>query len=371
VFACGTPAQPAPNVAAEPSAAPVPTPTLLDAGAADVLDAEPPIAACDGEKARLDQLAAAARRAASQLEANTDGTPSRPKLFGELPQVLGRCFKAGNNGHWLVTASALAPARCRTGGCVEASFELVHVAAGGTRRSRALHTSKTLDVTDLDMKPLELHDIDRDGSLEAWAYYETRDAAEPDDRPRSVVSGLFTLAQGEIRPFTGSWPHGVDGHAKAALPEDAFIVETLVDIDDDGVVDALTHSPFDVELECSTPAAGCTRRVVGPLLVVHGLAAGGFSRSDSAVIADLRRTCRAIGKDVRVVPREPDGRVDLLQAGERLVCGTLLFGKKIESAWFGAGLCKGTAPDSSTCPVRDALRTLHDRARRSRYAGKL
>lgn len=216
-----------------------------------------------------------------------------------------------------------------------AELELAFISEEGQRTTASFGTLE-FSPGGLKLQPLRVYDYDDDGKHELIVPYEIT-ARAPGDAP-ALPAVVWSLKDSGLAPYS-----------KSPSVSAGAVVEHL---DFDMRPDLGEYGPFVAYFGSDCGLSSCPPRITGPVLYLHSLPDGGFSRDDAAAKGALGRAC---SKKPEVVVVESAGKVNAAQTAKNLVCA-LAWGAPKEAvladlAAKHATLC-GTA---DTCPFEAAL----------------
>jgi hypothetical protein len=249
-----------------------------------------------------------------------DGTTAKLEWTSGTLELRKSCAKfADESKAALTTAQKAGEAGAVTAEKTTASFGTLEFAPGG-----------------LKLLPLRVYDYDDDGKHELIVPYEITARAPGDAAALPAV--IWSIKDTQIAPY-----------AKSPNVSAGAVVEQL---DFDMRPDIGEYGPFVAFLGSDCGLSSCPPRITGPVLYLHSLPDGGFSRDDAAAKGALGRACP---KKPEAVVVEAGGKVVAAQTAKNLVCA-LAWGAPKEAvladiAAKHAALC-GTA---DSCPLESTL----------------
>lgn len=218
---------------------------------------------------------------------------------------------------------------------LDAELELAFISEQGQKTTASFGTL-AFAPGGLKLLPLRVYDYDDDGKHELIVPYEITARAPGDAAALPAV--IWSIRDGQIAPY-----------AKSPDVSAGAVVEQL---DFDMRPDIGEYGPFVAFLDSDCGLSTCPSRITGPVLYLHSLPNGGFSRDDQAAKGALGRACP---KKPEAVVVEAGGKVVAAQTAKNLVCA-LAWGAPKEAvladlAAKHAALC-GTA---ESCPFESTL----------------
>lgn len=257
------------------------TPAPLAATATRPASDEPPAAPPNQACAALADAQSKVFRAATAV-ADEDERVTEQEL-SVLPDQLARCLDAGD-GHWALRVSELAAVRDEHFSGFSGTLEYVFLDSKGIVTTLAEPTMQSGGFQNLSVTTLRAEDTNGDGRKELFVCLDL-DHLEPGPgfmRSSSVRACRVLAARGD---------------AVAEAVGDDIWIERVEDVDRDGRLDLLTHSPFRAlaRLEdgyCSL--ANCSQDPArGPLWLLHSRGDGHFAPDDAVAHQHAKRACPA------------------------------------------------------------------------------
>lgn len=205
-----------------------------------------------------------------------------------LPDQLARCLDAGD-GHWALRVSELTAVRDEHFSGFGGTFEYVFLDSKGTVTSLAEPTMQSGGFQNLSVTRLLAEDTDGDGRKELFVCLDF-DHLEPS--PGFMRSSSVRFCRMLV----------TRGAAVAEAVGDDTWIERVEDVDRDGRLDLLTHSPFRAIARlddgyCSLVNCG-QDPARGPLWLLHSRGDGRFAPDDAVALQHAKRACPAAPKSL-------------------------------------------------------------------------
>jgi hypothetical protein len=216
----------------------------------------------------------------------------------KLPRF-GTCQPA-SFGSWALGLKSLRGTGDGAARKLSAELELAFISEQGQKTTASFGTLEFAP-GGLKLLPLRVYDYDDDGKHELIVPYEIA-ARAPGDAP-ALPAVIWSMRDSQIAPY-----------AKSPSVSAGAVVEQL---DFDMRPDIGEYGPFVAFLGADCGLSSCPPRITGPVLYLHSLPDGGFSRDDSAAKGALGRACP---KKPEAVVVEAGGKVNAAQTAKNLVC---------------------------------------------------
>lgn len=269
--------------------------------------------------AKIAEETRAVQQAAQKPDAANRVLPSEA---AKLPRF-GVCQSAGF-GSYALGLSALRGSSEGDVRQLHAELEVVRVSETGSVQ-RAPFASFDFSPGGLQIGPLQVYDYDDDGKDELIVGYEL--SAIPPGSDVAHPASIWTWTDSGVSPFAQS-------------PELAVAGVAIEHLDFDMRPDLGDYGAYIAYLRADCGPKQCPARLTGPRFFWHSLPDGGFSRSDAAAKAALKRAC----------PKKPAGIVveNVAQTAKNLICARV-FGLSSEDALAELGaqherLCGDAGP---------------------------
>jgi hypothetical protein len=217
------------------------------------------------------------------------------------------------------------------GGAAWGKWSLVHVSRSAGSNATAAITAFEPPDSEVVWSPARevrpkrpvLYDFDADGSPEALVVVAHTERHEGGVVHEWQEGRLWTLRGGRLSLYPAT---------------SQLVVERMADAEGDGRPDLFTRGPYTgfATIECGS---GERYPVLGPLLVMHSMAGGGFSSSDTVARAAARRECPESPRPV-LVPEKRGPGIELARSAYNVACARL----------WGESLPRLTAELAANCP---------------------
>jgi hypothetical protein len=257
-----------------------------------------------------------------------------PGEVAKLPRF-ANCIQAGR-GSWALGLKSLLGSGAGAERKLTAEVEIAFVRDTGQRLSAPLGTFEFAP-GGLELPALQAYDYDDDGNDEAILSYELR--ARPLSASLPEVSAVWSFSESGVTPY-------------AKAPKLASGGSGTEHLEFDMRPDLGDYGAFIAWLAPGCGIKDCAARLTGPRFFWHSLADGGFSNSDGAAKAALKRACPKKPASVVV---GAENQLNATQTAKALVCarawGTTTEQIESELASKVARLCG----EASTCPLLETF----------------